>query len=479
MNIISNTTKRNKINLEDYDFEKDITNRLLMSSFTHTDVEVLEEILNSSIRVSIHNIADNLSTSPEAIKPSIEKLQKINLFKLEDEILIVDKEMRKYYEFQIMKFDDDFRPSMEFLQNLLKKVPIHTLPAWYLLPRSSDNIFDAIIEKFLITPQVYKRYLSEVNFPEEPLNKIMEEVFSSKDLKVRSKVLREKYDLSREEFERLMLILEFSFVCCLSYTRHGDDWKEVVTPFYEWGKYVQTNRENAPRFIEDPEKIDKFQPDNFSFVRDMGRILAACSPKKPLALLPFQDTYSLSMEQVKKMKLETFWRDEEETLAYTSRLLKKICQTKMADIMDSELQVLNWGLEWLEMNEEDKAFNLYRHPLNKLLDSTFSEKEYPPRCAREVEKNLEVIKHNQWVFLEDFIRAATAEVGNSGKVQLEKKGRNWQYSLPSYNETDKKFIEAIVTQKLRRLGVVESGTYEGKQCIRMTEFGHRVLTFNH
>ena len=147
--------------------------------------------------------------------------------------------------------------------------------------------------------------------------------------------------------------------------------------------------------------------------------------------------------------------------------------------MDSELQVLNWGLEWLEMNEEDKAFNLYRHPLDKLLDSTFSEKEYPPRCAREVEKNLEVIKHNQWVFLEDFIRAATAEVGNSGKVQLEKKGRNWQYSLPSYNETDKKFIEAIVTQKLRRLGVVESGTYEGKQCIRMTEFGHRVLTFNH
>jgi hypothetical protein len=477
--MLANTSKKNKITLEDYDFEKDIKNRLVMSSFTLKDVEVLEEILNSSIRVSVDVIADNLNTSPEDLKPSIEKLEKLSIFKTEGKSLIVDKEMRKYYEFQILKFDEDFKPSMEFLQGLLKKVPIHALPTWYLLPRSSDNIFDAIVEKFLVTPQVYRRYLADINFPEEVLSNIMEDVFNSKELKVRSKVLREKYKLSREDFEEHMLTLEFSFVCCLSYTKVGNDWKEVVTPFHEWGEFIRSSRTKEPSIIKGTSKIKKFQPDNFSFVRDMGKILKACSSKKCLVLEAFNDFFTLPADLIKKLKIDTALREGDEITAYVSRLIRKISQTKLADVLAGELHILNWGEEWLVMNEEDKAFNLYRHPLNKLLDGHFDEKIYPARCVRDIERNLEGIKHNQWVFLDEFLQSMTAEVGDSGPVKLEKKGRNWRYSNPEYTENDLAFIKAILTQKLRRLGVVETGDYEEKPCIRMTEFGHCVLTFNH
>ena len=49
----TNIFRKNKINLEDYDYQKDIQNRVLMSHFSTEDLEVLEEIVYSSQKIPI------------------------------------------------------------------------------------------------------------------------------------------------------------------------------------------------------------------------------------------------------------------------------------------------------------------------------------------------------------------------------------------------------------------------------------------
>ncbi|MCB1109987.1 MAG: hypothetical protein KDK64_03330, partial [Chlamydiia bacterium] len=59
----TNIFRKNKINLEDYDYQKDIQNRVLMSHFSPEDIEVLEEIVYSSQRIPISRLVSQLDKS--------------------------------------------------------------------------------------------------------------------------------------------------------------------------------------------------------------------------------------------------------------------------------------------------------------------------------------------------------------------------------------------------------------------------------
>jgi len=240
-------SKRNKICLSDYDYQKDIKNRILMSQFSKTDLLVLEEILYSSLNFPIERLQKNLSLSKEELLPIIDKLSETALFHLEESHIVVDKEMRKYYEFQILKFEDNFIPDLEFLQGMLKKVPIHVLPNWYSIPRTSDNIFQSLIEKYFLTPQAFQRYLLDINLGDPVLTGIVQDVFNNDDLKVPSQELMDKYDLTKERFEECLLLLEFNLLCCQGYDSRGSHWREVVTPFREWREYLLFLRETCPQ----------------------------------------------------------------------------------------------------------------------------------------------------------------------------------------------------------------------------------------
>src|SRR3989339_1450833 len=99
--------RKNKISLTDYNYQKDIENRLLMAHFTSTDLEILEEILYSSIQIPTQNLAKSLNKKEEELLPILQNLSKTGLFSFRGPDIIVDKEMRKYFEFQIEKFSDD------------------------------------------------------------------------------------------------------------------------------------------------------------------------------------------------------------------------------------------------------------------------------------------------------------------------------------------------------------------------------------
>ncbi len=251
------TARKNKINLSDYPYEKDIENRLLMADFSTFDVEVLEEILFSPLKVAISKVARSLESPMDELSLSLQKIGACGLFTVEDDILIVDKEMRKYFEAHIQKFDEHFEPDMEFLQTLLKKVPIHALPLWYAIPRTSNNIFESIVEKYLFTPQIFQRFLSESHSDDPIFSKIIEDLFASPDLKIYADDLRKKYDLSKKSLEEYILHLEFHFIGCLSYAKVGEEWKEIISPFREWKDYLLFLQNAQPRPIEKSSPIHK------------------------------------------------------------------------------------------------------------------------------------------------------------------------------------------------------------------------------
>lgn len=230
--------RKNKVNLTDYNCELDITNRMLMADFSTFDVEVLEELLYSPLKTSVKKLCRSLSCTEEEIIPVLTKLSKTHLLSFQEDTILIDKESRKYFEFQIERFHPDFKPDMEFLQALLRKVPIQLLPTWYCVPRTSNNIFESLVEKYLLTPQIFQRYLADLHFADPLVQRVIQEVFHSPHLRISSSDLIAKYNLTRRHFEEITLQLEFNFVCCLTYEKVDDHWVEYVAPFYEWQQYL-------------------------------------------------------------------------------------------------------------------------------------------------------------------------------------------------------------------------------------------------
>jgi predicted transcriptional regulator len=249
--------QKNKINLFDYDYLEDIKNRILMSNLSLFEVEVLIELVNGSLKNSIEHLSDALEASKETTQLALVKLEPSKLFSIQGSSIIINKAVRKYYEAQIEKFDDDFKPNIEFLQTILNKVPIEVLPGWYSLPKNSNNIFSSIIDKFLITPKVYSTYLSQLEFDSPIFNSIIQDLYNSPDLKLSSSVLLKRYALSRAQLEEYFLHLEYNFVCCVSYSKKGDGWEEVLTPFYEWRQYCLLQKKSTPNPIQDDKNVHK------------------------------------------------------------------------------------------------------------------------------------------------------------------------------------------------------------------------------
>lgn len=432
--------RKNKILLSDYNYRRDIENRLFMADLTVLEVDILQEIVNGSLKTSIHNLGDNLNISLKELTPLLEKLGKSGLFRLQGTEILVDKEMRKYYEAQLIKFDDDFRPDMEYLIGLLNKVPIHALPNWYALPRSSDNIFQSIIEKFLITPKTYERYLQELVFDNPILDSILKEVFKAPNYKIKAKNLIEKFNLTREQFEENMLFLEFSLVCCISYNKSKNLWEEVVTPFHEWHEYLLFIQDTNPLIIKDVSKITPHYKHEFGFLNELNQFMSQLQ-KKPLTQ---KEIPSKILEVAKELKIVT--------------------------VDKQKVSSNNLTQDWLDKNITEQAIYLYRHIINRLLNNpdpnAYSEKDF-----REIEKSLKRINHGGWVYFDDFIKGSLAAVGTTLPIYLYNKGKRWKYATPQYNEDELEYIKNVCCDYLLQTGMTSIGIHQDRLCLCLTTFG--------
>lgn len=418
------SVKKNKVNLSDYDCQQDIEYRLLLSDLSFFEHDVLQEIFFSPLKFPIKKIARNLECEESKIIPVLKKFSKSGLLTIQDDTVSVDKEKRKFFEFHLKRFEPDFKPDMEYLQGILRKVPIHVLPIWYAIPRTSNNIFESIVEKYLYTPQSFQRYLSELAFANPIAHQVMNDVFSNPELRVSSSDIITKYNLTRQEFEEILLILEFSFVACVNYTKGEDLWLEWVTPFHEWQEYILFFRKTNVASIPSSHKIVRAKKNDFWFVEKIT-------------------------SQLLQIQKKTLSKDEN---------IDKILHLKLALSPDALSET---GLEFIKLSSEKQALFLYRHPLNQAADKN----------VREAEKTIKrVLKHN-WVYFEDFIKGCVATLNDASPVSLQRIGKSWKYALPSYTEAEILFIKRIIFEWLAEIGIVATGTCEGKDCFTVTPFG--------
>lgn len=458
------TYRKNKINLEDYDYRKDIANRLLMANFSDRDLAIIEEILYSPLKTPVAKIAENLEmTAPQLVK-HLEKLKKTGLFEIHGDLIIVNKDVRKYFEAQIEKFQEDFIPDMDFLQSLLKKVPIHVLPNWYPIPRTSSNIFDSLLEKYLQTPQTFQRYLGELNFTDELLSHIIRDVFSAENYKLPSTYIQKKHKLSQEAFEEIMLQLEFNFVCCIVYEKEGSEWKEVVTPFYEWREHLQFLKQTEPKELPSGAKVLRFRPRDFSFIEDLSSLLAFAKTA-PITLRLSNEMWVPEKGLLKKIStaLDTSFETEEEC-AYLARLIHKALFLKLARVENSRLIVEKDSADWLSLPVEKRALSAYKHTAHHSELST-------ERTVREIEKSVVRILDKGWIYYDDFLNSVIAPISEESRIVLKKKGRSWQYTQPKYSDEEKLLIKTITYDWMFEAGLVVIGSCKNRPCIAATSFG--------
>ena len=451
--------RRNKISLSDYDYETDIKNRILMSSFSKADLLVLEEILYSPLSFSINRLEKNTDHSKEDLLPILEKLSKTGLFQISKNQIIVDKEMRKYFEFQILKFEDDFIPDLEFLHGMLKKVPIHVLPTWYSIPRTSDNIFESLIEKYFLTPQTFQRYLLEINLGDPILSNIVQDVFNAPDLKILSKEIIKKYSLSKEKFEEAMLFLEFNLLCCLAYDSCKDSFEEVVTPFREWREYLLFIKDTKAASVTGTARLVRKRPADFAFVNDLASILKAASSQP----LPLKEMASMCDGLDPKAE------------EYIGQLIEKLKLLKLADIASDTLYPLENTRDFLNMGTENQAIYIYRHPLNSITSIDLPDTLLNEKNMREAERAIKRVLDSGWVYFDEFLKGALIPLSEETKVKLIRRGKGWKYSFPDYSEEEITLIRTTIFEWLFQAGIVAIGEQNGLPCFCVTPFGQNLF----
>ncbi len=443
--------RKNKICLTDYNSALDIAGRTLISNFGSFELAVLEEILFSSLKISLKKLARSLSASESDLSEILHSFATGGLLSIEGDAITVDKERRKYFEFEIQRFDDHFRPDLDFTQGLLKKVPIHVLPSWYSLPRSSNNIFESVIEKHLLSPQIYQRYLNELNFGDSVIQGILDDVLNSKDLRMSSSDLIAKYNLSRADFEEIMLLLEFNLAAFVSYVKEDDHWHEVVSPLYEWSQYLKFLKQTEAPPIETPETIVLLREGYSPFLEDASCLLLEIQ-SKPLDL-----TAPLSFKGLDQPYLE--------------RLIAKLCQVRLAEKTSGKLKALEWATDFCKLSPEEKSLLFYRHPHNRILSKNLPMAITTERNIREAEKAVRRILHGKWVYLEDLIKGACVALSEDSVSVLKKTGRHWNYTIPCYSDAEKELIRATLFELLFEAGLIAVGTHDGKDCLAVTPFG--------
>ncbi|MDP1836356.1 MAG: hypothetical protein Q8K75_10585 [Chlamydiales bacterium] len=463
--------RKNKVVLADYSYRRDIENRLMLAQLSVFDVDVLSEVLNSSLTFPISDIVETLEAPLTKIVESLDKLVTAKLLQHDGRTVRVDKELRKYYEYQIEKFEEDFAPDLEYILRGLKRIPIQVLPNWYSIPKTTDDIFVSIIEKHLQTPKVYRRHLLDISFDDPIPLAIMEEVYSAEDFKVRSKTLRDKYALTREQFEEYMLLLEFNFVCYLTYTKVDDMWKEVVTPMHEWREFLRFRRDTVPTSIPEGE-VDRFHRNaDFAFVQDLVALVRILE-QQPLPVEVNGTGLSLPPKAL------TSWLPAlpaGDANSYASSLVNRALHLGLAEVKDKRLSFAVAAKEWLRKQPQDQAMAVYRAPIRLEDYPTIKPNMFTEKNLRETEKSLKRVANMGWVNFDDFLRGMSEPLGDGEAISLRQKGRRWSYAIPAYSADDKIFIKELIFKRLFEVGMVTIGQHNGKPCFAVTAFGRIAL----
>ncbi len=441
--------RKHKVELNDYDFQRDIKIRLLLSKLTDIEKSILEEIMDGSVKFSVKQLSETLSLKPDAIIPFIKKLEELDFHKMQSDQLTINKDMRKYFAYELNKFSSHFEPSICHVQTLLNKVPIHNLPHWYAISRSADNIFEAIIEKYFHTPKCYAKHLEELSVENPYIYKLYEAILKSDNYCLDVEKIMRQFKLNHQEFEVLMLEFEYNFCGSLCYRRKGIKWVECASLYQEWKEYLQIKSEQSPISLK-AEKIKNKTPNEFYFIDELNRLLDWINENPSL-------------------------KSAEEHFLHFSDLLECALNLHLVTRDKSRLSLVKENLKtWQRKTKPEQASALYRMILgySRTVPSKINCSE---KDLRAIEKELKTVTRQGWISLESFMNSLTAPIREHSPIELHRKGKKWRYKMPEYTDSDKKLIQEIIERYLWMPGILLKGTQGKIHCFSITPFGRITL----
>ncbi|MFZ4099063.1 MAG: hypothetical protein ACOYKZ_01890 [Chlamydiia bacterium] len=444
--------KKCKICLQDYDYKRDVENRLFMAGLSSFELVMLEEILHSSLQFPLQRLVQALDQPLETVRAALEKFSTTGLLRLTSDQVVVDKELRKYFEGLMLPFEEDFVPGMDYIQILLRKVPIGVLPTWYAIPRTANNIFESLVERILATPQLVQRYLNEVVHTDPDLRAIQNAVFSHPELTVPSAALRDQLGLSREAFEECMLQLEFQFLCCHTYRQVDGRWEQVVTPFQEWMDYLIHLQRTAPRSLA-AGQVQALYASEYPVIERMGELLTQAF-KAPVPM---------------SMALNPVASPQSHLDASSVRLFPLL---GLGELRDGHLVAAPVAESWCSLTLEDRAMGLYRHPDHRPRGL----EQVQERFLRDAERSMARALNMGWVDLDQFIQGMVVPLRTEDVVQLQRRNRAWRYALPNYTPEECGMLRSMIQEWLFESGVVVLGTFQNRPCFRLTALGHSLYS---
>lgn len=453
--------KKSKINLSDYDYKKDIESKSFLASLSSLEIQILEELLYSSINTCTINICNDLNISEACLEPILKKFQNIEFCSISGKNITIDKKMRKYFEIEYARFDDDFKPDLIFINNLLQKIPIHVQPIWYSLPKTSNNIFESIIERYFNYPQNFQRHLEVMSNDNPIFQDIIENLYSNTQ-EICSVDLQEKYNLTQESYLETLLTLEFNFICFQKYKKTDSGYREVLVPFYEYQKYLNYIKDCSVPSITNTQNIAKQRDIEFAFIKDLTDLLELA--KKSL------DIQTIKKELNKLLKTQKIDIYEN----YITKVFEKALQVQFISENSGLIILTQQGQKWLDFDLENKSLHLLYHPLNTLKES-FSEYLNSEKNIKDTEKSIQKILKSGWVFFEDFIDKCTCAISNKHQIKIQNVGKTFKYVFPQYNEEEILFIKTVILEHLFEIGIVETGFLDKKPCFCVTQFGKNLF----
>lgn len=448
--MVSTTPRKHAVALADYPFERDLQIRLFLAATSPFEISVIEEIVNGSVKISIKNLLNNLDADEKTLLPLLKKLEIFDLHKIQDDTLLINKEMRKYFAYELEKFSHSFEPDLQHLQALLTKVPIHILPQWYSISRTSDNIFNSIVEKYFITPKAFRKHVDELNTENPRLYKVFKCIMESDDFCIDAQEIMKKFQLDHKQFESLMLEFEYNFCGCLCYKNVNKQWKEYVTLFHEWKLLNKHQKDRLPAPLP-ADEVQRTQQNDFFFIEELSRLLEYLQEKKSSKTL--------------KSKFSSY-----------QDLIQIAEDLQLLQIVDDAPQ-LNPQLElnWLRKTKQEQATMVYRLLTNYTRCRPDKISDCTERELREIGSSLKAIAFKGWFYFDDYFHAFIGIIREHAPIQLHQKGKKWRYKIPEYSDKDKAFVYAITFQHLFKAGILAIGMHQGRPCFTVTPFGRMTL----
>jgi len=462
--------KKEKIELGEYDFPQDLAARLYLSQLSPFEVEVIEELNLRPLQLSITEFSSEIDKSIDRIFPIFQDLQKLNLLKMSGDLVLLNKEMRKYFEHSLELFDQDFTPDLLFVYQNFRKIPIHCLSTWYALPKNSNNLFQSLLDKYLLTPSLYEKYLQEVQLEGETMEKIKETLLGSENLQLSVDEIQKRFHLTKESLEKTLILLEFFLVGVTYFVRQGDGYERIFSMLHEYRTYQKECQQRALSSIA-AKKISCTLSAPFGFIEDLDLLLIQAKRHK-VELIEDQLPPSFLAILAKKSTLI----DPKSLQEHFAHIVQRGLQLGLLVRRDNMLVVSVYEAnKWHALSLEERSIYLLYHPKNRFFTYDGEVHLLEEKHLKDAQKAICQAIPLGFVELEKLLDVTSISLGSQKGVHLKRSGVRYRYQSPQYSMDERKLLRATYLETFFESGFIEKGISEqGAICIRTTSFGNSV-----